>query len=342
MKKIVLLLILFFLFILIELAAAARVAVFPDILKPDSITVDNGQVIITEGASVSIYSLQDFSLQEKFGNQGEGPQEFKITSYGFTGLALDVQPRVLLVTSVGKLSMFTREGKFIKEMKASHNFFGSRFLALGQQYVGFGSQMEGNINYMTVNIYDAQLNKVKEICRWESPYRLGAGTRMFTEPYLFCSSGDRILTTNGIEFTINVYDSNGEYLYAIKQEYKKLKISEDTQKTVINYLKTSPATKNVFQYMQPIIFPEYLPAIRHFMVTDKKVYVLTFKRQGNESEFYIFDLKGQSLNHVFLPLKEQTPLIYFPYYIKDGKLYQLVENEEEEWELYVTEGCLSP
>jgi hypothetical protein len=45
------------------------------------------------------------------------------------------------------------------------------------------------------------------------------------------------------------------------------------------------------------------------------------------------------LNHVFLPLKEQTPLIYFPYCIKDGKLYQLAENEEsEEWELYVTES----
>jgi hypothetical protein len=341
MKKIILLLVLFFVLILTVLAAAARVAVFPDILKPDSITVDNGQFIITEGASISLFSLRDFSLQKKFGNQGEGPQEFKVTSYGLTGLVLDVQPRVLLVSSVGKLSLFTREGKFIKEMKASHNFFGSRFLALGQQYVGLGSNMEGNINYMTVNIYDGKLNKVKEICRWESPYRLGAGTRVFTEPYVFCTSGDKILTTNGTEFTIDVYDSHGENPYTIKQEYKKLKISRDTEKAVINYFKTNPATKNVFQYMQPIIFPDYLPAIRNFMVTDKKVYVLTFKRQGNKSEFYIFDLEGKLLNHVFLPLKEQTPLTYFPYYIKDGKLYQLVENEEEEeWELYVTNSCL--
>jgi hypothetical protein len=66
MKKIVLLLLLFFVFILTMLVAAARVAVFPDIFRPDSITVDNGQVIITEGASVFIYSLQDFKLQEKF------------------------------------------------------------------------------------------------------------------------------------------------------------------------------------------------------------------------------------------------------------------------------------
>lgn len=338
MKKIIFLLILLFLLALTELVTAARVAVLPGILKPDSIAVDNGQVIITEGASIFLYSLEDFSLQKKFGNQGEGPQEFKITSYGGTGLALDVQPRVLLVTSVGKLSLFTREGKFIKELKATHNFFGSRFLALGKQYVGLGSTMAGNINYLTVNIYDAELNKVKEICKWESPYRPGAGTRVFTEPYSFCTTGDKIFTTNGIEFTIDVYDSHGENLYAIKQEYKKLRVSEDTKKAVIDYLKTSPATKNVFQYMQPIIFPNYLPAVRSVTVKDKKVYVLTFKREGNKSELYIFDVKGKLLNRVFLPLKENTPLTYFPFYIKDGKLYQLVENEEEEeWELYVTE-----
>jgi hypothetical protein len=338
MKKIIFLLILFFLLALTELVTAARVAVLPGILKPDSLTVDNGQVIITEGASISLYSLEDFSLQKKFGNQGEGPQEFKVTSFGGTGLVLDVQPRVLLVTSVGKLSLFTREGKFIKELKATHNFFGSRFLALGKQYVGLGSKMEGNINYLTVNIYDAELNKIKEICKWESPYRPGAGTRVFTEPYSFCSTGDKIFTTNGIEFTIDVYDCHGENLYAIKQEYKKLKLSEDTKKAVIDYFKTSPATKNVFQFMQPIIFPNYLPAVRNVTVKDKKVYVLTFKREGNKSEFYIFDVKGKLLNRVFRPLKENTPLTYFPFYIKDGKLYQLVENEEEEeWELYVTE-----
>jgi hypothetical protein len=338
MKKIVFLLFLFFLLALTELVAAARVAVFPNILKPDSLAVDNGQVIITEGASISLYSLEDFSLQKKFGNQGEGPQEFKITSYGGTGLVVDVQPRVLLVTSVGKLSLFTREGKFIKELKANHNFFGSRFLALGKQYVGLGSKMEGNINYITVNIYNAELNKVKEICMWESPYRPGAGTRVFTEPYSFCSTGNKIFTTNGIEFTIDVYDSQGENLYGIKQEYKKLKVSEATKKAVIDYFKTNPATKNVFRFMQPIIFPDYLPAIRNIMVKDKKVYVLTFKREGNKSEFYIFDVNGELLNRVFLPLKENSPLTYSPFYIKDGKLYQLVENEEEEeWELYVTE-----
>jgi len=338
MKKIIFLFILFLLLILTGLASTGKMAVLPDILNPDSITIDNNQVIITERASIYLYSIKDFSLQKKFGKQGEGPQEFKITSFGGTGLVIDVQPQVFLVTSVGKLSLFTREGKFIKEMKASQHFFGNRFLALGKQYVGLGSTMVGNRNYMTVNIYDAGLNKVKEVCMWESPYRPGEGTRVFTEPYVLHSYGDKILTTNGTDFEIDVYDRNGKKLYTIKQEYKKINVSEDTEKAVIHYFKTSPSTKDVFQFMQPIKFPEYLPAIRNFIVKDKKVYVLTFKQENNKSEFYILDLKGKLLKHVFLPLKEQTALTYFPYTIKDGTLYQLVENEdEEEWELVVTE-----
>jgi hypothetical protein len=337
MKKIILILFMFFLLIFVEQAAVIKRVEFPDILKPDSLIVDKEQVIITEGPTVSLYSLLDYSLQKKFGKRGEGPQEFKVISYGSTGLALDVQPDVLVVASIGKLSLFTREGKFIKEMKASSNFFGNRYLALGEKYVGFGSKMAGNINYMTVNIYDEQLNKIKEVCKWESPYRLGAGTQVFAEPYIFCSSGDKIFTTNGVEFKIDVFNSMGENLYTINQEYKRLKISEDTKKIVIHFFKNSPSTKDVFQFLQPIKFPEYLPAVFNFMVTDHKIYVHTYKRQDDKSEFYIFDLKGKLLNRIFLPLKEQTPMTFFPYCIKSNKLYQLVENEEEVWVLIVTD-----
>ena len=287
MKKIIFLFILLLLLILTDFASTGKMAVLPDILKPDSITVDNNQVIVTERTSIYLYSIKDFSLQKKFGKQGEGPQEFKITSYGGTGL---------------------------------------------------GSTMVGNRNYMTVNIYDAGLNKIKEVCKWESPYRSGEGTRVFTEPYVLHSYGDKIFTTDGVEFEIDVYDNDGKKMYTIKQEYKKIKVSEETEKAVIHYFKTSPSTRDVFQFMQPIKFPEYLPAIRNFIVKDQKIYVLNFKQEDNKSEFYVFDLKGKLLKHVFLPLKEQTALTYFPYTIKDDTLYQLVENEdEEEWELVVTE-----
>ncbi|UCH97990.1 MAG: hypothetical protein JSV88_14355 [Candidatus Aminicenantes bacterium] len=337
MKRFCLLFVLL-LFIFTNFVFADKVAILPDILKPDSITVDNNQLFITEGASIYIYSLKDFSLEKKFGKEGEGPKEFKITSYGGSGLILDVQPEVLLISSVGKLSIFTRAGTFKKELKAPYSFFGNAFLGMGHRFVGMCSTMGEQESFITVNIYDAELNKVKEVCRWESPFRPGAGTRVFTEPYIFQATENKIFTAGGKEFKINVFDSNGKKLYSINQKYEDIKISEGLKKAVINYFKTSPSTKNVFQFMQPIKFPDYFPAILSFLVKDNKIYVLTYKKKDHKHECFVFDLKGKLLKKVFLPVIEQTLVSYYPFNINDGKLYQLLENEEaEEWELHVTE-----
>ena len=39
-----------------------------------------------------------------------------------------------------------------------------------------------------------------------------------------------------------------------------------------------------------------------------------------------------------VPLAEKDDRLWYPYVIKNGKLYQLIENSnKEEWELHVTE-----
>lgn len=44
------------------------------------------------------------------------------------------------------------------------------------------------------------------------------------------------------------------------------------------------------------------------------------------------------MKKIYLPLKEKSVNKLFPFDIKDGKLYQLIENEDtEEYELFVTE-----
>ena len=84
-----------------------------------------------------------------------------------------------------------------------------------------------------------------------------------------------------------------------------------------------------------IKFPRYFPGVQHFTVADKKVYVLTFRQKNGQNEFIIFDIKGKFLKKAAAPVKEKDPEHLSPFTIKDGKFYQLVENEEEEnWELH--------
>ena len=329
---------LFVLFIFTSFVFSGKVVTLPDISKPDFIIVDSDQLFITEGASVYIYSLKDFSLEKKFGNQGEGPQEFKLTAYGGTGLGIDIQPDAILVSSVGKLSIFTREGKFKKEMKAPFHFFRNMFLGMGNRFVGTGSTKDQQKNYITADIYDEELNKVKEVCRWETLFTLGKGTRVFDETIIFQVSDNKIIATSGRDFTLNVFDNNGTKLYSIHQEYEKTEISEDLKKEVVNYFKTSPATRNVYNFIQPITFPEYLPAIRSFLVKDKNIFVTTYKKKDQKTELFIFELKGSLLKKTFIPIVAQSPIFDYPFNIKDGKLYQLLENDDtENWDLHIFE-----
>jgi hypothetical protein len=82
-------------------------------LSPELIRVDENKIYITENANIYIYSKKDFKLIKKFGKKGAGPEEFRI---GFANgmLWISVIPGCIFVHSIGKISYFTTEGKFLK------------------------------------------------------------------------------------------------------------------------------------------------------------------------------------------------------------------------------------
>jgi hypothetical protein len=58
-------------------------------------------------------------------------------------------------------------------------------------------------------------------------------------------------------------------------------------------------------------------------------------KKDETDEFFIYNFNGQFLKRLFLPAAYLDGLRPCPTYIKDNKLYQLIENEEEEeWELH--------
>ena len=81
-------------------------------------------------------------------------------------------------------------------------------------------------------------------------------------------------------------------------------------------------------------FPSSFPAIKRFFVTDGKVYVQTYLKKGEKAEFFVFDLKGKLLKQFFLPIVMNDILEQFYLFcIKNGKLYQLIEDEDESWHI---------
>ncbi len=312
---------------------AEKVASLPDLARPTALAVDGEQFYVCDGAAVYIYSQKDFRLKTKFGKAGEGPQEF-VVGPGGTGLIVFPYDDYLVVNSIGKVSFYTREGKFIKELKARATAMPRFYQPLGEKFVGldfvFG---EDQSLVVTTNIFDAKLEKLKEIYRQKFMKR-GSLEFPLVTPIFYVVDG-KIFVGGEEGFAIKILDTEGNILTSIKREYKPLKVTEEYKKGVFAFFKTlGPENYEVLKNV--IKFSEYFPVIQIFWVVDQKLYVHTYMKKDNKDEFFIYDLKGKFLKRLFLPIKYLSGFQASPYAINQGKLYQLVENEDEEmWELHV-------
>ncbi|UCH97833.1 MAG: hypothetical protein JSV88_13540 [Candidatus Aminicenantes bacterium] len=320
------------------LVSAAKVVPIKGPFRPYQIRVDESRAYIVEGAAIYIYSLKDFSLQKKFGKKGEGPQEFIIPPPG--GVEIVIGPDCLLVNSLGKLSYFTKQGEFKKEIKIT-TIQGGGVLPIGDgdRFVAISTRQQNNTIYDAVDMFDADLKRVKEVFRVKSSLQPGKVDIITTARRpLLCTFADKIFF-GGPQGEIHVFDGSGKKRFTISHKYEKIKLSEEHKKRYILFFKTDPRFKQGWeQFKDQLHFPAFLPVIRNLIVSDEKIYILTYKNKDKKREFHILDLEGKPIKKAMLPLPEMNPLELYPYTIKNNKLYQLIENENlEEWELHITE-----
>jgi len=319
------------------LGAETKVVPLPDLLSVKQAPLfDKTQMYVIEGTSVNIYSLKDFKLVKKFGKKGEGPKEFMINPL-LGPLFISVHTEDIVVESFGKLSWFTKNGIYKKELKLPNPLIVG-IQPFGKNYVGVKILL-GTERWQILTLYDDKINELKEIYKQPTWFQQGKGTRLLEATASTAVFDNKLFLAWEKDFLIKVVDTDIKELYTIKRDEKRRAVTEDFKKKVIDYLKTAPESRDYFEYLKPYIFPEFFPSIAAIIVDNNELYVLTFMEDEAENdECIIMDLKGKILKRVFLQLKMSTPLLPYPYYIHDGSLYQIAENEEEEqWELHISE-----
>lgn len=315
---------------------ADKVATLTEVLKPATIVVDKDQFYVTEGTTVYIYSLKDFKYKKKFGKPGEGPQEFKVRPT--ESVEVIPQKDQLMINSLQKIAFYTKDGIFKREIRTKASYI-LPYCPLGKNFTGFGFRQENKKNYLTLNIYDSNLKKIKE---FHKTHLAGQGGGKIdavaaTKRPVMHTFNNKIFA-EGENGSILVFDNNGKKLLSIKDKYKKIKVTQDRIKRYLDFFKTDPRTRQAYEaYKDRVIFPDYFPIIRNYNVSDQKIYIVTFKEDGEKREFYIYDFNGKLIKRTMLPLIELTAIEISPYTIKNNVLYQIIENEDdEEWELYIT------
>jgi hypothetical protein len=78
--------------------------------------------------------------------------------------------------------------------------------------------------------------------------------------------------------------------------------------------------------------------MQNLFVTGDKIYVVTLKEEGKQTEVLILDLKGKLLKRALITLIMDNPITTYPFTIHEGIFYQIAEAPDEEgWNLHVME-----
>lgn len=333
--------VLFLFLILGAMALAGRIIPLPDMVNPDSVTVEKDRVYITDGVSVYIFSLSptDFKLIKRFGKAGEGPKEFRVPPrVSSVKLQLHVQPDQLVINSMNRVSFFSKEGNYIDEIPAPS---GINFTPLGSGYTAYSSYTDEKTLYLTINFHDRSLKKIKTIFEKEfyvqankkmNLIKMGCGNRRRAVYWVYKNT----LFIEGANDVIHVFDEKGNKLRDISLDYDKLPIPENKKTLIMKELELLFTGRLMRQLIKEKgYFPDTYPA-RIFTVADGKIYIPTYRKKDGKNEFVIYSTEGKLLKKTYLPFKDQYILMPYPYTFGNSHLYQLFDNgEDETWELHI-------
>lgn len=326
-----------FAFIMLGIAGiilAGKTVKLPELLNPNSIVVHGDRFFVIDGPRIYIYSQKDFKLMKKFGNKGEGPGEFMIFP-GIPSFQLICHPDKIQINSIGKVSFFSLDGSFLNELKHSVLYGGGQFYPLCNKFAGMGFKQENSKFFITIDIYNSQLKKEKEVAQYN--IKAGYNETVLGKTLSMQTYGNKIFVAGSKRLLIDVYEDTGKKNYEIYHDYDNLKFTQKHKKEILDWYKRNPVTKNLYHsFEKRLKFPSSFPAIKRFFITDGKVYVQTYLKKNKQAEFVVFNLNGKFLKTFFLPIVMNDILEQFYLFcIKNGKLYQLKEDEEEIWHIDV-------
>jgi len=309
----------------------------PELTRPFKIEVYGDEIFVVNNRfNIIVYSSEDFKLKRQFGKKGEGPGEFKYR------INFSIRPDFILVDSQDRLSWFSKEGKFLKQKNKK---LGSFYIPFKNKFIvestHFSSREKGETEF---EIYDPELKKSKKLYKYMVKTPLIGGPdappikewpmiRQYCEISYDITSGKIFIFDNQNGFFIKVFAENGNNLYTIHkdEEIEKIKIPDEYKDKKREEFKQEQFW---LELQKPkLIFPEHFPSFRWATVNKGKIYVQTYKRKNNKTQFIVLDLKGKILKEIYLPLIDHNIQTVY-----NNKLYKLVENlEKETWELHIYE-----
>jgi hypothetical protein len=315
-------------------------AVIDGLTNPRYLAAANDRLYIEQNTVIYIYSLTDFKLIKKFGHDGTEP----VQQLGALPISIDVRFKDMIINSGARVSFFSRDGMLKKVLQVID--VGSTFYQpLGDGFAAQGIAFKGDDVCVAVHLFDARLNKVKQVFLYEDPVVKDRKIDLLHQDALFSTCGDKLYVGSREDLTIDVFDHTGKQINTIKhpKQYQKRKFTAKDEKNIRELLK-SMAPGEYEQAKDRLFFNDHYSAIADLVVTGNAIFVLTWKRKPGQAEFIIFDINGKLKKQGYFPFVPRDPIAGYPWNIDNGKLYQVIQNSDtQKWELHVNDfGLYAP
>ncbi|MFC2158828.1 hypothetical protein ACFLT9_13425 [Acidobacteriota bacterium] len=280
-----------------------NLGILKGIFDPGNIEVSGRHAYIIEGATVHVFSLPDLRLVRTFGREGDGPGELKVTSW--LANCLYLRPESIVVDSIDKYIIFSKEGEVLKEERRSQNY--PQSIPAGEVFIVRERKEEEEKQYSSINILNPESQSSIELYKQE----FSAGFHQINalpDSIHYTVYNDRIYIEESPQgFVFEVFDLEGNRLNRIDKKYTPARVNRRDREEAEERIKIDPFTNNfpggweAMKKQTKFLFPNRFPSIRDFVVADDKIYVQTFHRQDGLEEYVILDLEGNLIKRARLP-----------------------------------------
>ncbi|MCP2604757.1 6-bladed beta-propeller [Candidatus Aminicenantes bacterium AH-873-B07] len=265
---------------------------------------------------------------KSFAPQGPGPGEIQSSSY----IGLDSEDNILIIDSGKRMILkYDKDGVFIKNydgrgIRVITSGPKKNLLALKSSFAPENKKLK--LSYV-LKLLNPDLEEIKVIDKFS--YEMQKGTKFRAIEPLFCwsTSHDNIYVVREDRgYEIWVYDFNGKLKRKIRKEYRKIPISEDYRKKILN-----PWPKGM---RERVYFPEFHPALQSMVAGDDGTLLVATFEEGNNTGEFLFDIFNEE--GVFIGRKSLNVFIWenrLYAQIKANKFYCLREKNSGYKELVV-------
>lgn len=298
--------------------------------KPSFLTADDKNLYIVDGTDVKIFSLKDYSKTGEFGKKGSGPGEFQAGRRGSAQITVDAGGKELLIYNARRHLFFTKDGKYIKEKKI--NRMTSPLTPFQSGFIGTMFARAENGFQIKFVWMDSSYNNVKELAVWTRSR--GRGFSPFGQSVKYSAVKDRIFWFDSEKGRIMSADKMGGTVKESELKIEERVLGDSGIKGIEEYFKMRFGAANFSRFRQRMSFPENYPSVMRMASDSKYLYIITWNVKGDKREVIVLDSKGSEVKRAYFSLEMEDTMNIAPYYFKDGKMLQIVENEDsEEWEL---------